>query len=165
MQIKSVALHPDYNTVTLENDLAVVTLGGMPSSRELREAGVYPAQLNSVRRRPWLGEEVSLTGWGLSSGTFGGTVAAELATTRMRVAATADCLAYLTRRGVDTVGIDDARMICASLGDQTSSCSGDSGGTLGGATRAEGEGGRGAGAGGRGSLFIFLQGTLHSILS
>lgn len=122
--------HPGYNTVTLENDVAVVTLRGMPPPRELRRAGVYPVTLNSARGAPAAGTEVSLTGWGLTSGSGGGVVAAELATTRMRVAPTADCVAYLVARALATVGIDDARMICASLGDETSSCSGDSGGTF-----------------------------------
>lgn len=130
-KIKSVALHPDYNTVTLENDIAVVTLSGMPSARELRSAGVYPAQLNGVGRRPWTGEEVSLTGWGAPSGEAGGvTVAPELASTRMSVSAHDDCLAYLTSRGWDTAGLSKDTLICASLEDETSSCSGDSGGPL-----------------------------------
>lgn len=144
--------HPGYNTVTLENDLAVVTLRGMPPPRELRRAGVYPVTLNGARGAPAAGTEVSLTGWGLTSGSGGGVVAAELATTRMRVAPTADCVAYLTAWGLATVGIDDARMICASLGDETSSCSGDSGGTFGRFLfffKRKGGGGVGGGLGGR----------------
>ncbi|KAK1857774.1 hypothetical protein I4F81_000389 [Pyropia yezoensis] len=115
VKIKAVVLHPDYDPVTLENDLAVVTLAGMPPSKELRDAGVYPAQLNRVGGRPWAGEEVTHTGWGETSATGGGTtVAAELAATRMRVSAHADCIAYLDGRGWDTAGLDRAHLLCAS---------------------------------------------------
>jgi len=126
-------MHPNYNPDTFANDIAVVTLRGAPSRRELRRLGVFPVTLNKSTRRPRNREPVTLTGWGAASGMTGEVkVTPELAVTLMKVNPYQRCIKYLTRRKIDVVGLDKDIMICASLRDTTSSCSGDSGGTCGG---------------------------------
>lgn len=130
-QIASVATHPDYDSATLANDLAVVTLSGTPSVSEFRRLGVHPIIINKQREQPRTNQVVTLTGWGAPSGKSGEQqVAAELAITNMRVSSFKRCTRYLEQKGVDLIGLDDDIMICASLRDRTSSCLGDSGGTL-----------------------------------
>lgn len=132
-QIESVTLHPDYDPDSFAHDIAVVTIRGAPSRRELRRLGVFPITLNKSTKRPRNREPVTLTGWGASSGKTGEVkVTPELAVTLMKVNPYNRCVKYLTRRKIDTFGLDKDIMICASLRDTTSSCSGDSGGTCGG---------------------------------
>lgn len=115
--VVDVSQHPEWNPLAFANDAAVLELDRSVSSSLATPIELVAKGNTSLDQA---GQEVSVVGWGRTSGN--GETSDQLLKANLKVVSDATC--------DSTFGdIDDASVICASAANQTS-CQGDSGGPL-----------------------------------
>lgn len=124
LKVVGVVVHPQYNTVTLENDLALVKLSQAVSVTPLAIARQSDAALYQA------GASATVLGWGLTSSTYP-ILPVTLQQAVIPIQSDATCLSELGRY------FKGASMLCAgtkssspTATDGVDSCQGDSGGPL-----------------------------------
>lgn len=112
-----IIVHPDYNTVTQEADIALIELETPVTSNFL----ALPSARSAV---PLVGEESVVAGWGATS--EGGSPSVDLLHVGLRVVSHAQCLPFYPN------SLNASAMVCAGSGTAggRDSCQGDSGGPL-----------------------------------
>eukprot|EP00178_Gracilaria_changii_P010019 TRINITY_DN291_c0_g1_i1.p1 TRINITY_DN291_c0_g1~~TRINITY_DN291_c0_g1_i1.p1 ORF type:complete len:489 (+),score=88.14 TRINITY_DN291_c0_g1_i1:2447-3913(+) len=120
-----VIIHPDFDPLSLVNDLAIVRLEGLESKEELRKNGVKAARINSNSSFP---EEnfVGIVSAHGSVETDGQGVSNELRTTRHTVYNMDKCREEITQGELG----DTNDYMCAGDGERSTTCVGDSGAGL-----------------------------------
>lgn len=116
--VKRIISHGNYNTVTFDNDIALMELDGDVALNQ----NIYPICLPSASYQVPAGQEAWISGWGVTS--EGGVRATILQKAMVRVINSTVCKSLMTDEVTDN-------MICAGvLKGGTDACQGDSGGPL-----------------------------------
>lgn len=118
--------HPNYNSNTMENDIALLILGDPASSD-----GTYVPQFIQVNRDPAypvVNQTVTAAGWGTTSS--GGSISQNLLEVNLQAISTQHCMTFVGAYGSYGSEANYATGICAGTGNGTDTCQGDSGGPL-----------------------------------
>lgn len=124
-EVVGAVIHPQFNSVTLENDFALIKL-----AKDLPPP--YMAQITAADSKLWVGKSISGTtmGWGIAS-NFGAVLPTRLQTARIPVKVDEDCLDNLGRLYKPDTMVCGGKIVSepgAAGGINT--CNGDSGGPL-----------------------------------
>lgn len=117
--------HPNFDSSTLQNDIAIVRLEGLVDKKTLIANGVKAARINRDKTFPPTKYIGVLSGHGAVS-TNGTGVSEELRSTRHSIYEMKKCKEEITQGDVQ----DDESFMCAGDGERSTTCVGDSGGGL-----------------------------------
>ncbi|GAB0490930.1 hypothetical protein MMPV_002171 [Pyropia vietnamensis] len=130
--ITNVAIHPSFDSVTLDYDLAIVTIGDPPTPTEFLAGGVSAAFVNGFSRFPRSGRRLFVVGHGSTDGVDQN-VSSGLRLARVTVNSWSQCNAWWVKLGEPQnqgSPASEPLQVCGGLGIPESTCNGDSGGPL-----------------------------------
>lgn len=123
-------MHPQFNSGTLDYDLAVLTFADPPTAAEYRAAGVKRVVYNAQGSQPTLTSDLKIAGWGNISG-LRQSISNSLRLASVKMNTWQSCSDYYNAKFGFRLSTASAKLqICASTQDKTATCNGDSGGPL-----------------------------------
>jgi len=133
-KIEKIVIHPDYNDVTFENDVAIVTIRNAPAPSEFERKGLGLARLG-YRGRVKVGTTLRQSGWGATNVNVTQTDPNRQTLAVSEVLLRQDMLnndmAVCNKFVKDVIGLDEVNNarthLCGSINDNVAICSGDSG--------------------------------------
>lgn len=123
--VGEVFYHPNFDSSTLQNDIAIVRLDDLVDKKTLMANGVKAARINRNKKFPPTKYIGVLSGHGAAN-TNGTGVSEELLSTRHSIYEMDKCKEEITQGDVQ----DDESFMCAGDGERSTTCVGDSGGGL-----------------------------------